>query len=126
MLLRLSRPTDVTNLVLWREKIIKNSFEKREGEKITFTPIFIEAVVRAIKDMPMINIQVNGTQIIKKKDINISHGYDVAKRQHSHYDWSRGQTGGSDRPMPKPFNDLANAPVPMAKNPMMFRAGHLP
>lgn len=62
---------DVTNLVLWREKI-KNAFEKREGEKITFTPIFIEAVVRAIKDMPMINIQVNGTQIIKKKDINIS------------------------------------------------------
>ncbi len=62
---------DVTNLVLWREKI-KSSFEKREGEKITFTPIFIEAVVRAIKDMPMINIQVNGTQIIKKKDINIS------------------------------------------------------
>ncbi|WP_295676505.1 2-oxo acid dehydrogenase subunit E2 [uncultured Mucilaginibacter sp.] len=62
---------DVTNLVLWREKI-KNAFEKREGEKITFTPIFIEAVVRAIKEMPMINIQVNGTQIIKKKDINIS------------------------------------------------------
>ena len=62
---------DVTNLVLWREKI-KNSFEKREGEKITFTPLFIEAVVRAIKDMPMINVQVNGTQIIKKKDINIS------------------------------------------------------
>ncbi|WP_259069232.1 dihydrolipoamide acetyltransferase family protein [Mucilaginibacter sp. X4EP1] len=62
---------DVTNIVLWREKI-KNSFEKREGEKITFTPIFIEAVVRAIKDLPMINIQVNGTQIIKKKDINIS------------------------------------------------------
>jgi 2-oxoglutarate dehydrogenase E2 component (dihydrolipoamide succinyltransferase) len=62
---------DVTNLVLWREKI-KNSFEKREGEKITFTPIFIEAVVRAIKDLPMINISVNGTQIIKKKDINIS------------------------------------------------------
>jgi 2-oxoglutarate dehydrogenase E2 component (dihydrolipoamide succinyltransferase) len=62
---------DVTNLVLWRDKI-KNAFEKREGEKITFTPIFIEAVVRAIKDLPMINIQVNGTQIIKKKDINIS------------------------------------------------------
>jgi len=62
---------DVTNIVLWREKI-KSSFEKREGEKITFTPIFIEAVVRAIKDLPMINIQVNGTQIIKKKDINIS------------------------------------------------------
>ena len=62
---------DVTNLVLWREKI-KANFEKREGEKITFTPIFIEAVVRAIKDLPMINVQVNGTQIIKKKDINIS------------------------------------------------------
>jgi len=62
---------DVTNLVLWREKI-KGAFEKREGEKITFTPLFIEAVVRSIKDMPMINVQVNGTQIIKKKDINIS------------------------------------------------------
>jgi len=62
---------DVTNLVLWREKI-KGEFEKREGEKITFTPLFIEAVVRSIKDMPMINVQVNGTQIIKKKDINIS------------------------------------------------------
>ncbi|MDP9048609.1 MAG: 2-oxo acid dehydrogenase subunit E2 [Bacteroidota bacterium] len=62
---------DVTNLVLWREKI-KSSFEKREGEKITFTPIFIEAVVKAIKDLPMINISVNGHQIIKKKDINIS------------------------------------------------------
>ncbi len=62
---------DVTSLVLWREKI-KNSFEKREGEKITFTPIFIEAVVKAIKDMPMINVTVSGTQIIKKGNINIS------------------------------------------------------
>ena len=62
---------DVTNLVLWREKV-KNSFEKREGEKITFTPIFIEAVVKAIKDLPMINVSVNGNQIIKKRDINIS------------------------------------------------------
>jgi 2-oxoglutarate dehydrogenase E2 component (dihydrolipoamide succinyltransferase) len=62
---------DVTELVNWREKV-KNSFEKREGEKITFTPIFIEAVVKAIKDFPMINVSVNGTQIIKKKDINIS------------------------------------------------------
>lgn len=61
---------DVTNLVLWREKN-KNAFEKREGEKITFTPIFIEAVARAIKDMPMINVSVNGTQIIKKANINI-------------------------------------------------------
>src|SRR6185437_736995 len=62
---------DVTNLVLWRDNI-KSSFEKREGQKITFTPIFIEAVVRAIRDFPIINISVNGTQITKKKDINIS------------------------------------------------------
>jgi 2-oxoglutarate dehydrogenase E2 component (dihydrolipoamide succinyltransferase) len=62
---------DVTNLVAWREKV-KGPFEKREGEKITFTPIFIEAVVQAIKQLPMINVSVNGTQIIKKKDINIS------------------------------------------------------
>ena len=61
---------DVTNLVQWRDRV-KNSFEKREGEKITFTPIFIEAVAKAIKDLPMINISVNGTQIIKKRDINI-------------------------------------------------------
>ena len=61
---------DVTNLVRWRDQN-KNSFEKREGEKITFTPIFIEAVAKAIKDFPMINISVNGTQIIKKRDINI-------------------------------------------------------
>ncbi len=61
---------DVTNLVQWRNKV-KNAFEKREQEKITFTPIFIEAVAKAIKDLPMINISVNGTQIIKKKDINI-------------------------------------------------------
>jgi 2-oxoglutarate dehydrogenase E2 component (dihydrolipoamide succinyltransferase) len=61
---------DVTNMVLWRENI-KNSFEKREGEKITYTPIFIEAVVKAIKDMPMINVSVNGNQIIKKAAINI-------------------------------------------------------
>ncbi|MFB9844459.1 dihydrolipoamide acetyltransferase family protein [Mucilaginibacter ginsenosidivorans] len=61
---------DVTNIVQWREKV-KGAFEKKEGEKITYTPIFIEAVVRAIKDMPMINISVNGTQIIKKSAINI-------------------------------------------------------
>jgi 2-oxoglutarate dehydrogenase E2 component (dihydrolipoamide succinyltransferase) len=62
---------DVTELVNWRERV-KSAFEKREGEKITFTPIFIEAVVKAIKDFPMINVSVNGTQIIRKKDINIS------------------------------------------------------
>lgn len=61
---------DVTNLVYWRERI-KAKFESREGQKITFTPIFIEAVAKAIADMPMINVSVNGTQIIKKKDINI-------------------------------------------------------
>ncbi len=61
---------DVTNMVKWRDKV-KSSFEKRENEKITFTPIFIEAVSRAIKDFPMINVTVNGTQIIKKRDINI-------------------------------------------------------
>jgi 2-oxoglutarate dehydrogenase E2 component (dihydrolipoamide succinyltransferase) len=62
---------DVTGLVMWREKI-KGAFEKRENEKITFTPIFIEAVVKAIKDFPMINVSVNGTQIIKKAAVNIS------------------------------------------------------
>ena len=62
---------DVTNLVLWREKV-KGNFERREGQKITYMPLFIEAVVRAIKDMPMINVTVSGSQITKKKDINIS------------------------------------------------------
>jgi 2-oxoglutarate dehydrogenase E2 component (dihydrolipoamide succinyltransferase) len=61
---------DVTNLVFWRDKI-KHEFQKREGEGITFTPIFIEALVAAIKDFPMINIQVDGDRIIKKKEINI-------------------------------------------------------
>jgi len=61
---------DVTNIVRWRERV-KNSFEKREGEKITFTPIFIEAIVRAIKDFPMINISLDGDKIIKRKNINI-------------------------------------------------------
>lgn len=61
---------DVTNMVLWREKN-KKAFEKREGEKITFTPLFIECVARAIKDFPMINCSVDGANIIKKKAINI-------------------------------------------------------
>ncbi|WP_199141436.1 dihydrolipoamide acetyltransferase family protein [Pedobacter sp. ASV12] len=61
---------DVTNLVKWRDKV-KKTFEQRENEKITFTPIFVEAVTKAIKDFPMINVTVNGTQIIKKRDINI-------------------------------------------------------
>lgn len=62
---------DVTELVAWREKV-KGPFEKREGQKLTFTPIFIEAVVKAIIAMPMINVSVSGSQIIKKKNINIS------------------------------------------------------
>ncbi|MEY4930977.1 MAG: hypothetical protein RI909_1701 [Bacteroidota bacterium] len=61
---------DVTNIVFWRNKM-KNEFQKREGDSLTFTPIFIEAVVLALKDYPMINIQVDGDRIIKKKDINI-------------------------------------------------------
>ncbi|HLT42520.1 MAG TPA: dihydrolipoamide acetyltransferase family protein [Sphingobacteriaceae bacterium] len=61
---------DVTNVVNWRNKN-KDVFLKREGTKITFTPIFIEAIAKAIRDFPMINISVNGTQIIKKKNINI-------------------------------------------------------
>lgn len=61
---------DVTNMVLWREKT-KKAFEKREGEKMTFTPMFIECVVKAIKDYPLINVSVDGYNIIKKKSINI-------------------------------------------------------
>ncbi|GAB4091523.1 dihydrolipoamide acetyltransferase family protein [Flaviaesturariibacter terrae] len=61
---------DVTNLVLWREKA-KKEFEKREGTKITFTPLFIEAIVRCIKRFPLINSSVDGNRIIVKKDINI-------------------------------------------------------
>lgn len=61
---------DVTSIVYWRNKW-KNEFQKREGDALTFTPIFIEAVAMAIKDFPMINVQVDGDRIIKKKDINI-------------------------------------------------------
>ena len=61
---------DVTNIVKWRERI-KKSFEKRENEKITYTPVFIEAIIRAIKDFPMINSSIDGTRIIIKKNINI-------------------------------------------------------
>lgn len=61
---------DVTTIVKWRDRI-KNDFKKREGENFTFTPIFIEAVAKAIKDFPMINVSVSGTNIIKRKDINI-------------------------------------------------------
>jgi len=61
---------DVTKIVNWRNQI-KNDFLKREGEKITFTPIFIYYIIKAIKGYPMINVQLDGTNIIKKKNINI-------------------------------------------------------
>lgn len=61
---------DVTNLVNWRNKV-KKTFEDKYGEKITFTPIFVEAIAKAIRDYPMINISVQGTTIIRKKDVNI-------------------------------------------------------
>lgn len=61
---------DVTNLVKWRNSI-KDGFQKRENEKITFTPIFIEAISKALRDFPMINVSVDGYKIIKKKNINI-------------------------------------------------------
>ena len=61
---------DVTNLVMWRDKV-KKEFEKRESTKITFTPLFIEAVVRCIKKFPLINSSVDDDRILVKKDINI-------------------------------------------------------
>ncbi len=61
---------DVTNLVLWRNKI-KDKFKKMYGENFTFTPIFIEAVVKALRDFPMINCSVDGDKIIVKKDFNV-------------------------------------------------------
>jgi 2-oxoglutarate dehydrogenase E2 component (dihydrolipoamide succinyltransferase) len=61
---------DVTNLVLWRERI-KKEFEKREGEKITFTPLFIEAIAKGLKKYPMLSSSVDGDRIIIKKDLNI-------------------------------------------------------
>lgn len=61
---------DMTNIVFWRNKM-KHEFQKREGDSLTFTPVFIEAIIQAIKDFPLINIQVDGDKIIKKKDINI-------------------------------------------------------
>jgi len=61
---------DVTNIVKWREKV-KNTFEKREGEKLTYTPIFMEVVAKALKDYPMMNISIVGDQIIKKRNINL-------------------------------------------------------
>ena len=61
---------DVTNVVRWREKV-KDEFLRKEGEKITFTPIFMEAIAKAIRDFPMMNISVDGDRVLKHKDINI-------------------------------------------------------
>ncbi|KEO72474.1 dihydrolipoamide acetyltransferase family protein [Anditalea andensis] len=61
---------DVTNIVLWRNKV-KESYKQKHGEALTFTPFFVEAVSKAIQDFPMINISVDGDKIIKKKNINI-------------------------------------------------------
>jgi 2-oxoglutarate dehydrogenase E2 component (dihydrolipoamide succinyltransferase) len=61
---------DVTNIVKWRDKV-KDAFEKREGEKLTFTPIFMEAVAKALRDFPGMNISVDGDFIIKRKNINL-------------------------------------------------------
>lgn len=61
---------DVTNIVNWRNRI-KNEFQSKYGENITFTPIFIDAVVKALRDFPMVNVSVDGSKIIVKKDINI-------------------------------------------------------
>ena len=62
--------SDVTNIVKWRGKN-KDTFEKREGVKLTYMPIFVRAVVKAIQDFPMINVSVDGDKIIKRKNINI-------------------------------------------------------
>ena len=61
---------DVTELVMWRNKH-KDAYKKREGENLTFTPLFVQAVARAIQDYPMINVSIDGDYIIKKRDINI-------------------------------------------------------
>lgn len=61
---------DVTNIVNWRNSI-KNEFQAKFGEKITFTPIFVEAVAKAIHDYPLINVSVEGNNIIRKKDVNV-------------------------------------------------------
>ncbi len=67
---------DVTNLVLWRNKV-KDDFEKRHGDKITYMPVFVEAVAKALSEFPGVNASVDGDRIILRKNINI--GIAVAK-----------------------------------------------
>jgi len=61
---------DVTNMVMWRAKV-KKTFEQKHKTKLTFTPLFIEAVARAIKDFPGVNVSIDGTKIIYRRDINV-------------------------------------------------------
>jgi 2-oxoglutarate dehydrogenase E2 component (dihydrolipoamide succinyltransferase) len=61
---------DMTKVVLWRNRV-KGEFQKKHGEKITFTPIIMEAIVKAIQDFPMINVSIDGTNIIKHGNINV-------------------------------------------------------
>lgn len=61
---------DVTNIVMWRNKM-KNEFQKREGEKLTFTPIFMEAIIKALKDFPMVNTSMDVDRILLHKNINL-------------------------------------------------------
>jgi 2-oxoglutarate dehydrogenase E2 component (dihydrolipoamide succinyltransferase) len=61
---------DMTNVVLWRDKN-KDGFQKKEGIKLTFTPVFIEAIAKAVRDLPMVNVSVDGTRIILHKNINV-------------------------------------------------------
>jgi 2-oxoglutarate dehydrogenase E2 component (dihydrolipoamide succinyltransferase) len=61
---------DVTGIVMWRERV-KSEYEKKYGQKLTYTPLFLEAVVRSIKDFPMINVSVEGKKIIKHNRINV-------------------------------------------------------
>lgn len=61
---------DVTNIVIWRNKV-KDAFQKKEGQKITFTPIFIEAAAKTLRDYPNVNASVDGTKIIRRKNINV-------------------------------------------------------
>lgn len=66
----LFREVDMTKVVSWRNKH-KDNFQKKEGEKLTFTPIFIQAIARALRDFPMVNVSLDGHKIIKRKDINV-------------------------------------------------------
>ena len=61
---------DVTNVVMWREKV-KEDYETKYGQRLTYTPLFLEAVIQSIKDFPMINVSVDGRKIIRHNKINI-------------------------------------------------------